>query len=320
MSKKTISKISAIVILGVLLCLGIWACRQASSRDTGDVSNSNSPSAYLEPQITGTIASSDVNESSGLAASKCQPNVLWSHNDSDAGPMIYAFDLRGAHLGAWKLPHALNKDWEDMAAVKDKDGNCYLYIGEIGNNRRTKGEFRVYRVKEPVVSTGTASSSKKKPITADEADWMKWSYADTRQDAETLLVHPFTGEIYILTKSFTGAARVYKLDPDFESGRTGTAKRIADFSTSGIPNGLVTGGSISPDGKRVIICDYFSGYELTLPDAVSDFDEIWKQKPVVVDLGERKQGEAVSYSADGNSIFATSEKKNSPIIQVRKKS
>lgn len=319
MSKKTISKISAIVILGMLLCLGAWACYHVSSRDTENVSDPKNPSPYLEPKIIGTIASGDVNESSGLAASKCQPDVLWTHNDSEAGPMIYAFDLKGTHLGAWKLPHAVNKDWEDMAAFKDTDGKCYLYIGEIGNNQRTKGEFRIYRVREPVVSSATASSSKKKPITTNEADWMKWRYADAQQDAETLLVHPNTGEIYMLTKSLTGASGVYKLDPDFEAGKTSTAKRIAEFSTAGIPNGFVTGGSISPDGKRVIVCDYFSGYELTLPDGVSDFDEIWKQKPVAVDLGERKQGEAVSYSADGNSIFATSENKRSPIVEVRRK-
>jgi hypothetical protein len=36
-------------------------------------------------------------------------------------------------------------------------------------------------------------------------------------------------------------------------------------------------------------------------------------------MGGREQGEAVSYSADGNSIFATSEKKNSPIIEVKRK-
>ncbi len=320
MSKKTISKIAVIVILAALVCLGIWACRHASSRDTGNVSNSNSQSAYLEPRIIGTIASSDVNESSGLAASKCQPDVFWTHNDSGSGPVIYAFNSKGVHLGAWTVPGALNKDWEDMAAFKDKNGQCYVYIGEIGNNERSKGEFRIYRVKEPTISPAGASSNKKKPLETEEADWMKWSYADTQQDAETLLVHPETGEIYILTKTLTGAAGVYKLDPDFASGKTSTAKRIADFSTTGIPNGLVTGGSISPDGKYVIICDYFSGYELTLPGSSRDFDEIWKQKPTVVNLGERKQGEAVSYSSDGNSIFATSEKKNSPIIEVLRKS
>jgi len=56
-----------------------------------------------------------------------------------------------------------------------------------------------------------------------------------------------------------------------------------------------------------------------LPKNAKSFDEIWTEKLLIVELGERNQGEAVAYSADGKSIFATSEKKNSPIIQVKRK-
>ena len=82
---------------------------------------------------------------------------------------------------------------------------------------------------------------------------------------------------------------------------------------------MLTGGDISPDGKRVVVCDYFSAYEFVLPESASNFDEIWKQTPLAVELGKRDIGEAVGYSIDGNAIFATSEKKNSPVIEVRKK-
>jgi hypothetical protein len=69
----------------------------------------------------------------------------------------------------------------------------------------------------------------------------------------------------------------------------------------------------------MIICDYFAAYEFTLPAGSSDFNEIWKQKPVVVDLGDRKQGEAIGYSSDGNSIFATSEGTNQPLIKITRR-
>jgi hypothetical protein len=55
---------------------------------------------------------------------------------------------------------------------------------------------------------------------------------------------------------------------------------------------------------------------LVLPQAAATFDEIWKQKPAVIDLGERKQGEAVTYTTDGRSIIATSEGKNAVLYQV----
>ncbi len=53
-----------------------------------------------------------------------------------------------------------------------------------------------------------------------------------------------------------------------------------------------------------------------MPDAATDFDEIWGQEPEPVNLGKRAAGEAVSYDIDGTSIFATSEKKHSPVIEV----
>jgi hypothetical protein len=86
-----------------------------------------------------------------------------------------------------------------------------------------------------------------------------------------------------------------------------------------VPIGLLTGGAISPDGKRVALCDYQQGYELVLPPDVADFDAIWSQKLVVVDLGKRKQGEGVTYSPDGNTIFASSENKNAPLIRVQRR-
>jgi hypothetical protein len=97
------------------------------------------------------------------------------------------------------------------------------------------------------------------------------------------------------------------------------AARIADLEVPSVPVGLLTGGDISPDGKRIVLCDYLDGYELILPDGDSAFDDIWKQKPIEIDLGERDTGEAVAYSADGRSIFATTEGKNAPIIELDRK-
>ena len=69
----------------------------------------------------------------------------------------------------------------------------------------------------------------------------------------------------------------------------------------------------------MIVCDYTQGYEFTLPEIASNFDEIWAQKPEIVDLGERKQGESVCYSVDGSSLFATSEGKRSSVIEVKRR-
>ena len=53
-----------------------------------------------------------------------------------------------------------------------------------------------------------------------------------------------------------------------------------------------------------------------LPATAADFNDIWKQKMTGFDLGKRKQGEAIAYRLDGKALLATSEGKQSPILQV----
>ena len=60
-----------------------------------------------------------------------------------------------------------------------------------------------------------------------------------------------------------------------------------------------------------------NGYELVLTEG--NFDSIWKQQPKVVDLGQRKQGEGISYTPDGRSLNASSERKDAPIIRVTRR-
>lgn len=330
MSNKTITKNHAFVISLSLFCFILSSCFSASSSRVRNenISPDKISADYAKSVVVGKIESKEITESSGIVASRCNQNVFWTHNDSGDDAFIFALNQKGEKLGTWKVAGAKNKDWEDIATIKDpKTGKCLLYIGDIGNNERMKSELTIYRIAEPQVSEKDANSSKKNPSETETAEAIKFSYSDIRHDAETLLVNPNTGDIYILTKSLSSASGVYKIAAD-SIGRNPTVKegvspytlkKIADFSVPAVPNGFLTGGDISPDGKRVIICDYFSAYEIVLPQNAKNFDEIWTQKPLMVELGEREQGEAVGYSADGKSIFATSEKKDSPLIQVKRK-
>lgn len=113
MPKKTITKISLFVI--TISAAGLFAasCHEGRPMPSFDAANS----AYGEPKVAGKIESPDVRESSGLAASACQPEVLWTHNDSGDGPFIYAISPTGANLGVWRVTGAENEDWEDIAAT-----------------------------------------------------------------------------------------------------------------------------------------------------------------------------------------------------------
>ena len=48
----------------------------------------------------GSVASNDLNEASGLAASRFNPGVLYSHNDhGEDNPPVYAFYEDGSEAG-----------------------------------------------------------------------------------------------------------------------------------------------------------------------------------------------------------------------------
>ena len=319
MPNKTITKFSAFVIFIAFACAVSSACHQASSNGRANMNTDYSKSPFEAPKVVGTIESKEINESSGIAVSKCQADVLWTHNDSEGGDFFFAINTKGEKLGTWKIAGAKTVDMEDIAAFKTKEGECFIYIGDIGNNSRKRGELTIFRVKEPVVSKADASSSKKEPLDSGAVETLNFSYPDFRHDAETLLVHPSSGDIYVLTKRITGASGVYKIKPNFGTRNEIQAEKIADLGVPSIPNGFLTGGDISANGRHVIVCDYFAAYELDLPSDAEDFDAIWKAVPTRVDLGSREQGEAVSYGNDDNTVYATSEKRNSPVIRLERR-
>jgi hypothetical protein len=319
MLNKNISEFFGFVISLTSICLISTSCFLVSSNNKqSNTNNKQSLTRYDSPKVIGKISSAEINESSGLVASRCQENVFWTHNDSGDNAFLYAISQKGEKLGTWKVKGAKNKDWEDIATIKNKSGECFLYIGDIGDNEKNRTDLIIYRVREPKISAENRSSGKKNPLLTENAEIINFRYPESRHDAETLLIHPETNDIYILTKRLSGSSEVYKIKGNFEITKTPIAEKIADLSVPAIPNGFLTGGEISPDGRRIVVCDYFNAYEIILPENAKNFDEIWKEKPVVIELGKREQGEAVCYSANGNSIFATSEKINSPLIEVKR--
>ena len=307
------------------LCAFVLAgCEQVGSKTPKGESSPSADSSgrsklYGQPVRLAELEDRAVAESSGLVASRHNTNIFWTHNDSGDTPTLYAFDRKGKSKGRWRVTNAQAVDWEDIAAGPgERPGKSYLYIGDIGDNGKKRDYVTVYRVAEPDISSDDSPPGN--ALTTEPAETIRLKYPDGRHDAETLMVHPLTGDLYIITKDFTSSTGVYKLKAPFSNASINTLSRIAEISVPNLIGGLITGGDIAPDGTKVVLCDYLSGYEINLPgDAKGDFDRIWKEPMAEVELGPRKQGEAVCYSLDGNSILATSEKRPTPLIEVRRK-
>lgn len=286
--------------------------KKSPKNNKGDGSG---PDANL---VIARLADASIDESSGIAASRRNPGVFWTHNDAGDDPIIFAIDRQGKTRGVWRVEGAKARDWEDIAiGPGPESGRSYIYIGDTGNNKYSFQQFVIYRIPEPVVEANSDQSSRKRPLRSEAAEAIRLVYPDGNHESEALMVHPESGDIYIATKTTASASTIYKLTPPFSTANVNTPVRVGAVHLSNPFGAMITGGDISPDGRRVILCDYTRAYELRLGDgATASFDSIWSQPVVTIGLGKREQGEAVCYRLDGAAILATSEGRHAPLIEV----
>jgi hypothetical protein len=286
----------------------------------GTVATGAADGGYRRVTVLGTITDPAIGESSGLAASRRNPGVLWTHNDSGDEPLVYCIDLKAAPCGVWRVTGAEAWDWEDMAAGPGpRPGEPYLYLGDIGDNVDGRTEIFVYRIPEPAVAAGAAAvSTKAAPAASAAAEALKLRFPDGPHNAEALAVHPTTGDVYVISKD-AQAARVYKAAAPLDASKATTMTQVGTIRLGAGARGLeqVTGADISPDGRRAALSTYAQGYELEAP-AGAPFDDIWSQPPAPVALGLRLQGEAIAYRLDGRALLTTSEVVPSPLQQVER--
>lgn len=323
--------IVAVVILSLLVFLlcTASACKSSFAPNSKEAAKAARKKASQQSEGAGDADSSQVkiiarlddasiDESSGLVASRRNPDLFWTHNDSGDDPLVFAFDRKGQRRGVWRVEGAKSRDWEDIAIGPGPErGRPYIYIGDIGDNQNRRESITVYRFPEPAVETSDAESSRTNPRRTERADAIRIQYPDGPHDAEALMVHPSTGEIYLATKTVAPTTVIYKLNATPSTEQVNMLARVGEVRIPSAFGAIITGGDISPDGQRVVLCNYVSAYELQLAEAsTSGFDAIWKQPVETISLGLRQQGEAVCYRLDGAAILATSEGRHAPLIEV----
>jgi len=255
----------------------------------------------------GTIKIEELRETSGLAASRVNPNVLWLNNDGDSG-RLYAVTTSGK-LAAQLTCKAAIKDLEDIAIgpgpVKGVD---YLYLGDIGDNEARRRDVRIVRFAEP-----NLKGERGLQLTVTNAEEIRLVYPDRPHDAEAMFVDPKSGDLSIVTKE-KDRARVYWV---------GAAEMLAGGEAKLIAAGKVTeaeevsGGAISPDGRRVLLRREKEGWlwERKPGESVA---EAMGRKPVKVPVLGKQQGpngEAICFGPANDCYFTVSEGKKPAIYQ-----
>jgi hypothetical protein len=233
----------------------------------------------LPAEVLFRFADQEIFESSGLVD---DDRVVYTVNDSGADAVLYGVDPA---TGRTVTRTTYADEARDTEALAPGPGHT-VWVGDIGDNRESRDDVTVHRV-QPVDGdrTGVAYSLR---------------YPDGAHDAETLLAHPRTGRLFVVSKSVFGGT-VYAAPSRLRGGDG--ANRLRPFAEVA---GLVTDGAFLPDGKRVVLRTYGTASVYTFPG----FELLG-----TVRLPRQRQGEAVSVSPSGR-VLLSSEGVDAPVLRV----
>ncbi len=258
-------------------------------------------------------------EASGIVASRAHPGILYSHNDSGDTARVIAFDDQGTLVAQLDVTGATATDWEDIAIGPCPTGSC-IYVGDIGDNATNRLTKTVYRFPEPNLVPGQAATT----IAVTGVEAFPFTYPigiDLFHNAETLLVHPTSGEMYVVTKENVGTPSVvFEFPLPLTPGTSATLTKLATlpFPTGADPD--VSGGDIDPCGSSVLLRIGSVRAYVLIPTGAS-FDTAFTAPGALaqirtVPLANEANGEAISWNATGTGYFTVGEGTNSVLHYV----
>ncbi len=251
---------------------------------------------FSPPKAVSKIQNKQIDEASGLVYSRTHPNILYTHNDSGGDAVLYMLDTLGKDKGRIFLEGVTNRDWEDIAIGPGlKSNQSYVYVGDIGDNDSKYSDIRLFRFPEP-------KSWQNEIYVNPEKITLK--YPDGARDAETLMVDPLSGDLFILSKR-DSSNTLYTVTADKLWDRT-PEKKLKKVMK--LPITMSVAGDISKDGLQIVIKNYWVIYYWdrrqgeTVPEALS-------REPILLPYTPEPQGEAVTFFQDGKGYYTLSEKR-----------
>jgi hypothetical protein len=257
-----------------------------------------------EPTDAGVVANEDVQEMSGLAASRVHDGILYAHNDSGDGPRFFAMTLAGEDRGTFTVPAAEANDWEEMAAGPCGDGapGC-LYFADFGDNDEVRDDYVLYRVREPeTVGAGLEAEA--------PAEAFPFSYPDGSHNAEAFVVHPTTGVVTIFTKAVT--SRVFELAAPLAPGVVATVAGEITFDSF---VSLATAADVDQAATVLAVRTYADVLLFPIP-AGGTVAEALATPSCAAPKAAEAQGEAIAFLPGGTSYVTASEGASSTLHRV----
>lgn len=275
------------IVLGFVLCLLGISCQQKKSVPSDS-------DAFLPSRRLAELTDKKLAEVSGLAMSVANPGLFWTHNDSGNPAIVYLVDENLKVRLSCRLEGVRNRDWEDIAVGPGPDkSKRYVYVADIGDNDARHKVKRIYRFEEPSLSDDGGE------IKITSFDTITFSLEDGMKDTETIMIHPRTNDIYLVSKR-EKPVYVYQLEYPFGDD-TLTARKVVS-----LPLTQIVAGNFSPDGQEVVMKNYDNIYYWNLAD--KPLEEALKEAPGVLNYTDEPQGEAIAFNLDGSGFYTLSEK------------
>ncbi len=231
---------------------------------------------------TGAIVVHDprIAESSGLAVSPDDPDLLYTLNDSGNDPVVFVIDRGDGSVVGTTTLLGLDPDRADTEALT-VEGDT-LWVADTGDNLATRRDVALYAL--PAPGRGDA--------TVTPTAYPVW-YPDGPDDVETVLADPATGELWLVTKGLLGGS-VMRVPDDLVADGDNRLQPLRDVE---VPS-LVTDGTVLPGGRAAVLRDYVRAYVYALPG--------WRQIDSFA-LPRQEQGESLTALPGGRMLLAGSE-------------
>ena len=269
-------------------------------------------------RLAGLITSGDLDEISGLAASRTHDDVLWAIEDSGNPARLHALSRRGRVLARYRVEGAKNIDWEDLASF-DLDGRHYLLVADTGDNGGKRRNFVLHVFEEPkTLRNGTL-----KPAWSIRARW-----ADGPRDCEAVAVDAAAGKVLLVSKK-RKPPELFALplaDPHGEWREARRIGRLAEVPEADVElqrsdpqlarlSPQVTAADLSPDGRTLAVLTYGSVLFYRHQPG-EDWGLAVARPPEAHDVPLIPQAEALAWSRGGGGLYASGEFKPAPIFYL----
>lgn len=228
----------------------------------------------VDSEVAFTVTDPAIVESSGLTWADVDGRrwVVTVNDSGDTGQVFTLDPETGETVGVTTFEPG-PRDVEALAPA----GDGHVWAGDIGDNPRSRETISLVRV---AVGPGDR--------TAQGLVVRELRYPDRARDAETLLAHPRTGQLYVVTKSVV-AGGVWQVPRDAGAGPA-TLEQVAE-----VPS-LITDGAFLPSGDRVLLRSYTHAFLLSHPE--------WELLDSFV-LPAQPQGEGLTVLPDREVLLST---------------